>query len=149
MTEKQRLKRIQRLVDLRERERDSARGELADAQRHAARAQARHESAERRWADEADAAAEPGEVASMRDFAESRMHLDSLRRVADRASEQRRRAEGEEDRKRDAATEAQRELRKMELWSEAQEDRLRELGLRADQRVTDELAARIVHRSKA
>jgi flagellar export protein FliJ len=145
MTGKQRIKRIERLASLRERERDSARGELANAQRATERAERAHEEAENRWVEEV-ADSESDAPVSIHDFAVQRMHLHTLRREADRAQLRKEQAQAHEQQKLEAATAAQRELRKMELWSESEIERQRTEHERLDQKITDELAARIVQR---
>ncbi len=144
MTKKQRLKRINRLVTVRERDRDSARGELAEATRDAESAKDAHEQAASRWEDQADEVASVEEVRSAHEFAQQRSHLNALRREVDRADRQRQQAEAVQDDKRGAATAAQQELRKMEIWSETQAERIRVDDQRRDQKTTDEIAARIV-----
>ncbi len=144
MTKKQRLKRINRLVTIRERDRDSARGELAEATRDAESAKHAHEQAASRWEVEADEVAAVDSVGSIHEFAEQRRHLNALKREVDRANRQRKEAEAVQDDKRVAATDAQRELRKMELWSEAQAERIRLDDKRRDQKTTDEIASQIV-----
>ncbi len=143
MSNRQKLKRIGRLIELRGRERDRAHGELATAQRATEVATLAVAAADRRWNDEAasDEAAAPN---SVHEFGLRRMHLLSLRREVDLAKERREVALNAERLKLEAATHAQRELRKMEIWRESETERQRVESELADQHVTDEMAARIV-----
>ncbi len=145
MTGKQRIRRIDRLVSIRERDRDSARGELADAQRRAEDASRSRAAAEDRWQAEAELTAAPPEQLSIQDFALQRMHLSTLRREAERAQHRHERAVKDEDKKRELATFAQTELRKMELWSDTERERQRVEAQSRDQKITDEHAAQLVH----
>ncbi|MSP25688.1 MAG: hypothetical protein EXR75_11090 [Myxococcales bacterium] len=147
MTGKQRVKRIERLLSIRERDRDSARGQLADAQRRTEDARIVRSDAEVRWTSEVERTAVPVENASIQDFALQRMHLNTLRRVADRARLKLEHAATEEDRKRDTATVAQREVRKMELWSDAERERQRVETLSFEQKLSDEHAAQLVQKT--
>ena len=141
MTDQQRIDRIQRLISLKQRDRDSAQGALADAQRKAAVAADKHREAETRWEDEADDVAELQAADSVREFAERRSHLNALRRKANHADQKRDQSSRTEESKRAEATDAHREVRKMELWSESEVERIRVKTARNDQRATDEIAA--------
>lgn len=147
MTGKQRIKRIDRLVSIRERDRDSARGELAEAQRRVDDASRTHAAAEDRWNAEADRTTAAPEQLSIQDFALQRMHLSTLRRDAERAQHRHERAVKDEDKKRELATFAQTELRKMELWSDAERERQRVEAQTRDQKITDEHAAQLVQKT--
>lgn len=143
MSSRQKLKRIVRLVALRERARDGAQAELAAAQRACETAQARVQGAERRWNEEATKTQDAA-LDSVHEFGLRRMHLASLRREIELAKEVHEQRLLVERQKIDAAIHAQRELRKMELWGDSEAELLRVEGERADQQLTDELAARIV-----
>jgi flagellar biosynthesis chaperone FliJ len=92
------------------------------------------------------AEADCDEPVSIHDFAVQRMHLHTLRREADRAQLRHHQACAVEHEKLEATTAAQRELRKMELWSESETEKQRTEHERVDQKTTDEIAARIVQR---
>jgi flagellar export protein FliJ len=140
---RQRLKRIARLVALRESARDAAQAKLAEARRMTEAARNELAEAETAWRVEADAvAAETALPAS--EFALRRAHLQWLRRAIDRAAERLRLSEEHEHKELEATTQAQRELRKMEVWSETETARHQLEENRKDQILTDELAARIV-----
>jgi flagellar export protein FliJ len=138
-----RLARIARLLRLRERERDEAQAKLADARRATEAAREDVHRATLRWQEEVARSEADGDV-PVSEFALRRMHLQSLRREIDRATARLRSAEAREARELAATTAAQRELRKMEVWSENEANRLRVEEQRRDQGLTDEIAARIV-----
>jgi flagellar export protein FliJ len=145
MSGRQKLKRIGRLVDVRERERDGAQAELAAAKRATESALAAVQRAEESWNGEASKAAGAAPMA-VHEFALQRMHLLTLRRAIDLARADHERAQTHEQAMLEAATAAQRELRKMEIWREAETERQRVERERVDQITTDEIAARGVHR---
>ena len=141
MTNKQRLSRIQRLVNIRERTRDGAQSALAEAKRKADSDRQAHVDARENWAQECDETNDEGSVASVRDFAERRSHLHTLHRKADRAAIKRERSEIEEADRLEEATKAHKELRKMEVWNDNETKRIQEETNRRDQQLTDEIAA--------
>jgi len=147
MTSKQRLQRINRLVSLKEHRRDEQRGRLAKAQRDTEDARSAREQAENSWQECADDAASADAPVSIAEFAESRAHLDSLKREVEVAEVKHRKAERRESARRDDACSAQRELRKMELWGENEAEKIRAANARQEQNETNELAARISKRS--
>ncbi len=147
MTNTQRLSRIQRLVTIRERHRDTAQQQLADAARQAEAARLRHRAAAQQWLDQAEFVA-GSQGSSISEFAEQRMHLNALRRRQMLAEQAREQKQEQEDECREEAVESHRELRKMELWSDSVEDEIRVETTRQDQKNTDELAAQMHRRAK-
>lgn len=145
MTNKQRLDRIQRLVNIRERDRDEKRGALSEAQRQTELARAAQQDAETTWQERA-AGVGATTVTSASEFAENRMHLADLKKHAEHRRIAHEEAEQEESERRSDAQDAQRELRKMELWSESEAEKIRKERARQDQIVTDELAALLSQR---
>jgi flagellar export protein FliJ len=141
VTNKERLSRIQRLVNIRERTRDSAQSALAEAKRKADSARQAHMNARENWDQECDGTNDDSPVASVRDFAERRSHLHTLHRKADRAAVKRQRSEVEEASRLEEATDAHKELRKMEVWNDNETKRIQEETNRRDQQLTDEIAA--------
>ncbi|MBM4376310.1 MAG: flagellar FliJ family protein [Deltaproteobacteria bacterium] len=138
-----RLERIARLIRLRERARDEAQAKLAEARRATEAARDEVRRATQRWQDEV-ASADAETAVPMSEFALWRMHLQSLRREVECAATRLDSAERREADELATTTEAQRELRKMELWRESEADRMRTDALRGDQALSDEIAARIV-----
>lgn len=137
------LKRISRLVGLRERDRDLAQAKLAEAVRGTASARVALDAAREAWRVEAEAAAATNTI-QVSEFALLRAHLRSLQRAVELATRRLADAEGREREARDATTLAQRELRKMELWHETESARELAEANRRDQATTDEFAARIM-----
>jgi len=142
VTNKQRRDRIQRLRNLRERARDEKRGALAKAQQRKEVAQLAHEEAETTWQERAAGIAAPT-ITNAADFAANRMHLADLKLQAEHHRLEREAAEQEESERRDETQVAQRELRKMELWGESENEKIRKEQARRDQILTDEMAAQI------
>jgi hypothetical protein len=141
MTDRQRLARIKRLVIIRERVRDNAQSALADARREADSDRDAHDSAREQWEQECEQTEEHEAVASVRDFAEQRGHLNNLRRRADRAAVKRIRSAHDEELRREEAKEAHTELRKMEIWNDNENKRIETENNRLAQIDTDEIAA--------
>lgn len=146
MTDKERLSRIKRLVDLRERARDHAQNALANARRKADSDRKAHTDAQNNWESECNDEESDSGVASVRDFAERRSHLNTLRRKVDRAAAKRDHSEHEEADRLEQATEAHKELRKMEIWNDNETKRIQQETNRRDQIVTDEIAAQRTQR---
>lgn len=121
---------------------DAARGALARAVADLADAQrARGEAAEI-WQRRVEESA-TGPWSSVGDFEASRAHLESLHRRLLAAHEVEARAREECDRRRDAVTEANKELKKLETWRDSLAAEELEEARVADRVATDELAARL------
>ncbi|MEM1029386.1 MAG: hypothetical protein AAF928_04025 [Myxococcota bacterium] len=136
--------RIARLVWLKERRRDAAQAYLAKAEAEARAAAEAAEQAEQRFED----AAEDPSAGPLSAWIVARQHVTSLGVQAAGAQTARRSAEEEAGARRSQAHHAERELRKMERWSEAERARARVAGQRKEQGATDELAAQLTERKR-
>jgi hypothetical protein len=142
---KQKLKRIERLVSLKERRRDVLQGVLAGAERTTRAHWEVLSAAEDRWLREIARAVATG-GAQVHEMLAERMHLETLRERADLAHHEHRRALENQERCAADVRHAERELRQMERWSETVNDALRSAQERRERIDTDELAARITQR---
>lgn len=133
-----RTRRALRILDLRKRAADVAQQALATAAAAARNRRDELEHAERAWSARAD---EPvaGTVA---DAIEAHAELAFLSHERRRKLESARDAERAEDSQRAAALDAQKEVRRFELWQDSMARAEREVVERTEQRVTDEHAAR-------
>ena len=136
-----RLRRIQRLIDARQKAVDIARAALSDGQRATATARGEREEAYRTWSVGSDAAAKLTHP-TVGALSEARSFLETLRRRVDVADKVLAQAEAEEHKRREACIAAEREVKKMELWRERVAEGERLLAARIERTATDELAAR-------
>lgn len=145
MTDRQRIRRIQRLLKLSETRRDAAQAALARAQLEVDAATVVMGQAEQRLEDGAERVRR-SEGVNAADFADAYAYLRTLRFQVERAREDVDAAQREADLRRGAATGAHREVRKMEIWGESTEERVRVEESRVEQQANDELAARLIGR---
>lgn len=136
-----RMKRIKKLVDLRERHVDAAQAEKIRADQQAALAAKRAEEASDSWRARAAALASE-EAMSMADFAAASAHLQALDASAKAAEQHRDQQVAEAAERREKLVAARRELEKTERWSDNVHERERAERARAERRVEDEIAAR-------
>jgi hypothetical protein len=136
-----RKRRIVRLVAARARLLDVARGELARALRSTAEAAEASRAAQRAWSDQAEAVA-AASFANVDEIADSRAHLDALRRRAELATEAMDRARAHEHARRAACIAAEREVKKVEIWRDKIEEAERAIAARQERVAADEIAAR-------
>ncbi len=136
-----RLKRVERLVEMRRASADSARAAFAEAQRGAERARAALEAALAEWSTRA------AEIATTRyhgidELVVARNHLESVRlgiEVLGRAAAA---ADAAERARREECLCAERELSKLERWRESLHEQERAEEARRERLQTDEIAAR-------
>ncbi len=145
MSDRKRIRRIQRLLKLSETRRDAAQAELARAQAEVDAAQVSTDNAERSLEVGEGRMFRKGGVA-VADFADAHAYVRTLRFAVAQAHQEQRVAEDRASERRDEATGAHREVRKMEIWGESTVERARAEEARTDQRDTDELAARLAGR---
>jgi len=150
VTDKKKLGRIQRLVWLKERRRDAAQAHLAKARAEAAAAAERADRAQQRFEQQAEQQVEQHDDvdASVSDWVVQRQHVTGLGIQADGAHVERQQAEDVATERRGDVHHAERELRKMEKWSEVEEARAELESQRLEQGATDELAAQITERKR-
>ena len=136
-----RMRRIKKLVDLRERHVDSARAEKLRAEKEATLAARRAEEASDSW--RARAAALAGERAmSVADYAAASAHLQTLDATAKAAEQQHQAQIAALAERREQLVSARRELEKTERWSSNVAEREQAERTRAERRAEDEIAAR-------
>ncbi len=133
--------RIQRILELRQRELDDARSELAAAGRRVFEKEEQHERAVQAWMEKAQIATRP-DFASMEDFILEREHINTLRDLAERISNELLRARAREEVCRQKTVKAQQELKKIETWGENIAEERRQKESRQERKQTDEMAAR-------
>ena len=136
-----RMKRIKKLVDLRERHVDAAHAEKIRAEKEAALAARRAEEASDSWRAQAAALANEQAI-SMADYAAASAHLRALDATAKAAEQQHAQQVAEVAERRAKLVAARRELEKTERWSENVDGRERAERARAERRAEDEVAAR-------
>jgi flagellar biosynthesis chaperone FliJ len=136
-----RKRRIVRLVTARSRLLDAARGELGRAQRALSEAADAERAAQRAWTERAEAVAAEAFV-SVDAIADSRAHLEGLRRRAEVAAAATERARTEEQTRRDACIAAEREVKKVEIWRDKIQEAERAIAARQERVTADEIAAR-------
>jgi len=140
--------RIERLVAVRARQLESARTALGAAHRAALRAEEAREASERTWLDRA-LALERSPAPTMDALVEARAHLDGLRRQADHAGLVALRARSALSVARNACLDADRQLKKLEIWRDQLVETERVDEARRDRLLTDEVAARTFARECA
>jgi len=143
---KTRMRRIRRLVKLRERCLNVARGHLSDATRQERSARMVHERAEDSWGRRADEVVD-SPPDSVGDMAEQREHLRALRDDVERARAKWSDAASTESQRRDEVLEARRELEKMERWSEEVGEAMRLAEAKRERVESDAVAAESKRRS--
>jgi len=148
MSDRKKLGRIQRLVWLKERRRDAAQAQLAEARARANAAAERAEDAEQRFEHEAADSDAPPSDTPMSDWMVQRQHVTALGLEAEDAHHVRCQAESTAAERRGEVHHAERELRQMERWSEVEGARAELEGQRREQSATDELAAQITERKR-
>lgn len=143
-----RMKRIQKLVNLRERHVDAAHAEKVRAEKEATLAARRAEEASDSWRARAAALTGEGEM-SMADYAAASAHLRALDANAKAAEQQHAHQVAEVAQRREQLVSARRELEKTERWSENVHGREQAARARAERRTEDEIAARNLRGSHA
>jgi hypothetical protein len=136
-----RLKRVEKLVEMRQAAADVARGAFADARRAAERAHEGHEAGRAAWA----ARAEEIAGARYRDIDElvaARAHLETLRLREAALARAAAAADAVEATRREECLSAERELSKLERWRASLLDQERAEEARRERLQTDEIAAR-------
>lgn len=139
---RERLKRMQRLVDLGEHAVKVRKQALAVSERSKDDALFALKSSENAWEEEAKSAADI-QLTSIEGFADSRTTLDLLRHQVARAVVATKTAASAVDRDRVALSEANVDLKKLELWQGNAQGTLREMEERTERTQTDETAARL------
>lgn len=141
-----RLRRADRLVELRKRAVDLAQAADAEATRAVSEAEELARMAEARWS---NAAAEPPHARlSSAEFAAESAWIHGLRERADRAEVRATEARKEAAQKRAELVEAKGELRKIELWREGLAAKARAVTERKERLAADEVAARAARRTE-
>jgi hypothetical protein len=140
--------RIDRLVAVRARQLESAQTTLAAAHRAARSAEEARDAAEHAWLDRA-VTLERAPAPTMDALVEARAHLDGLRRRADLAGIAALRARGVLASARNACLDADRELKKLQIWRDQLVEVERADEARRERLVTDEVAARVFARECA
>jgi hypothetical protein len=137
-----RQKRAARLADLAKDRVDASRARVAEARRAAADGKAEVEGRESAWSTAAALPLPP--LAGIDDLERQSAHLQTLRLHADVARRRLFELEQAEAAAELLLVEAMKHRRKLELWSERIAAQELETNLRAESKVADELAARIV-----
>lgn len=138
---------MQRLVDLGEHAVKVRKQALVASERAKDAAAATQRAHEEAWEEHARTAAEKQEI-SIATFAEDRATLDAIRAQVMRATATTALATSAVDRNRDALTEANLELKKLELWHGNAQGTLREMETVQERKQTDETAARLRGKTK-
>ena len=136
-----RMKRIKKLVDLRNRHVDAAHAEKIRAEKDAAIAAKRAAEASDTYKERATSLTNE-EAMSVADYAAASAHLRTLDATAQRAQQQHAQQVAEVVERREQLVVARRELEKTERWSDNVEQRERADRARAERRTEDEIAAR-------
>lgn len=132
--------RLKALLELRDREVETAERALAGAVRHLEDALARLAAAKARFDDAMERAA--SEVGTAWDLGYSRTHLETLRGGLDRLAAEISEARVAEAHARGVMVEAKREKKKLELWCDARTREIDAEEARVERRATDEIALR-------
>lgn len=141
----ERVRRAERVVELRRRAVDAAQATAADAARRVIEAEGAARAAEDLWTREGAAPADASR--SSAELAEASAWLRALRVRADRAAAAAGEARAAAARSREALTEARAELRRIELWRDGLVAAARAAQDRKERVAADEVAARVVRRS--
>ncbi len=139
-----RVRRADRLVELRGRAVDAALGELAKAAARTLESEALARDAEARW--ESAVTVASAACGSAADVGGAHAYLQSLRQRADGAAVAVRVARADEETRRLAVAAARTEHRKLELWRDGLLTAERAGAERLERRASDEVAARIARR---
>lgn len=137
-----RQKRAARLADLAKERVDAARARVAEARRAASDGKTDVELRESAWSTAATLPLPP--LAGIDDLARQSAHLQTLRLQADAARRRLVELQQAEAAAEGLLVDAMKHRRKLELWSERIAAQELEATLRAESKVADELAARIV-----
>lgn len=137
----ERRNRVERVMQVRSRALDIARGDLATASREVLRIELEHEAAVTLWLERANL---PVGMTFERTemFADQREHIDSLRKRVEQLEKNLMSARAREAACRERAKRAQQELKKIETWRDSLDAQIREQESRRERKTTDELAAR-------
>lgn len=138
---RERIQRMKRLVDLGEHAVKVRRQALAASERAKESALAEERRLQREWEERAQKSAQIRAI-SVEAFADSRLALDALNAEAKRAGAITMTATSAVEKNREALTEANLELKKLELWRDGAQGTLREMESRQERKQTDETAAR-------
>lgn len=140
--------RIERLLAVRTRELDVARAALGAASRERVRATAAEEQAERAWEDRARSLVAVSSL-TMDALVQAHAHLGGLRRRADLEAAALLDARRREAVALQTCVQADRQVKKMEIWSDRLAEIERAEANRRERLVTDEVAARTFARAGA
>ena len=139
---RERIQRMKRLVGLGEHAVKVRKQALAASERAKESALEEEQRLQREWEENAQIAAQISSI-SFGAFADDRATLDAIRRDVTRASAIVMTASSAVDQNRGALTEANLELKKLELWRDGAQGTLRELETQHERKQTDETAARL------
>jgi flagellar biosynthesis chaperone FliJ len=137
----ERLRRMKRLVDLGEHQVRLRKQGLASTTRASDEANSAHQMLELSWSDRANHMT-GAKTMSFASFAEDRATLDAIRGQASRAAAFAAVASSAVDKSRAALSEANTELKKLELWQGNVQGALREIENKLERAQNDETAAR-------
>lgn len=139
---RERIQRMKRLVDLGEHAVKVRKQALAASERAKESALAEERRLQREWEKNAQNSAQIRTI-SVEAFADNRLALDALNAQAKRAGAITMTAASAVEKNREALTEANLELKKLELWRDGAQGTLRELESTQERKQTDETAARL------
>ena len=136
---RERIQRMKRLVEIGEHAVKVRKQALAASERAKESAAEEERRLQREWEEKAQNSAQIRSI-SIDAFAENRASLDALRAQALRASAITMTAVSAAEKNRDLLTEANLELKKLELWRDGAQGTLRELEAKQERAQTDETA---------
>jgi flagellar biosynthesis chaperone FliJ len=141
----ERVRRAERVVELRRRAVEAAQASVAEAARRVIEAEDAARAAEDQWS--RDGSAPVAASLSSAELADASGWLRALRGRADRAAAQAAEARAAAQRSQEALVGARAELRRIELWRDGLVAAVRAAQDRKDRVAADEVAARVARRS--